>query len=168
MASLNQVQLIGHLGADPEIRTFQSGDKVANLRLATSEKWKDKSTGETKEKTEWHSVAVFGDGLVGIVERFTRKGSKIYLQGQLQTRKWQDQSGNDRYTTEVVLRPFAGSIILLDGPQGGQRDSGGQRTSGGGQGGGWQSNDWRSYGNGQTGGATGGGFKDDLNDDIPF
>lgn len=176
MASLNKVQLIGHLGADPEIRSFQSGDKVANLRVATSETWKDKNTGEKKEATEWHSVAIFGDGLVGIVERYTRKGSKVYLEGQLRTRKWQDQSGNDRYTTEIVLRPFAGSLILLDGAQrdGGQGGGQGGQSRGGGQAGGQSSggsgfrDDRAGRGGGFGGGNTGGGFGGDLDDDIPF
>lgn len=119
MSSLNKVQLIGNVGADPEIKSFQNGSRVANLRVATSEKWKDKTTGEAKEKTEWHSVAIFNDGLVGIIERFVKKGSKLYIEGQLQTRKWQDATGNDRYSTEVVLQGFGGSIVLLDGAQGG-------------------------------------------------
>lgn len=116
MASLNQCSFIGNLGADPEIRSFQSGGKVANLRLAVTEKWKDKS-GERKEKTEWVSVAIFNEGLVGVAERFLRKGSKVFIQGSLSTRKWQDQSGNDHYSTEVVLRGFNGSLVMLDGPQ---------------------------------------------------
>jgi single-strand DNA-binding protein len=115
MASLNKVMLIGNLGADPEIRSFQNGGKVANLRIATSESWKDKATGEKREKTEWHSVAIFNDGLVGVVERFLKKGSKVYLEGQLQTRKWQDSSGADRYSTEVVLQGFGGTLVMLDG-----------------------------------------------------
>lgn len=172
MASLNKVQLIGRLGADPEIRSFQSGDKVANLRVATSEKWKDKNTGETKEATEWHSVAIFGDGLVGIVERFTKKGSQVFLEGQLKTRKWQDQSGNDRYTTEIVLRPYAGCLILLDGAQGGQGGQGG----GGGVGGGQRSGQSGGQSGGSgfrddragRGGGFGGGFGQELDDDIPF
>lgn len=160
MASLNKVQLIGHLGADPEIKSFQSGDKVANIRVATSESWKDKQTGEKKEKTEWHSVAIFGDGLVGIVERFTRKGSKVYLEGQLQTRKWQDQAGNDRYSTEIVLRPFNGSLILLDGAQrDGNSDGGNSRY-------GAQREEWGKAGARGAGG--GGKAREDLDDDIPF
>lgn len=169
--SLNKVQLIGHLGADPEIRSFQSGDKVANLRIATSESWKDKNTGEKQERTEWHSVSIFGDGLVGVVERFTRKGSKIYVEGQLQTRKWQDQQGNDRYTTEIVLRPFNGSLILLDSANGGggggqQRQGGGGSQQGGGYGGGFRDDRQQGFGGSATGG--GSSFKDDLDDDIPF
>ena len=111
--SLNKVMLIGNLGADPEIRSFQNGGKVANLRIATSETWKDRNTGERQERTEWHTVAIFSEGLVGVVERFLRKGSKVYIEGQLQTRKWQDQSGNDRYSTEVVLRGLNGTLTML-------------------------------------------------------
>ena len=111
---LNKVQLIGNVGADPEIRSFSNGGKVANIRLATSERWRDKNTGERKEKTEWHSIAVFNDGLVGVIERYVKKGSKLYIEGKLQTRKWQDQSGNDRYSTDVVLQCFGGTIVMLD------------------------------------------------------
>lgn len=114
MASLNKVMLIGNLGADPEIRSFSNGGKVANLRLATSETWKDKNTGERQERTEWHTVAIFNDGLVSVVERYLKKGSKVFVEGQLQTRKWQDQSGADRYSTEVVLRGFGGTLTMLD------------------------------------------------------
>ena len=116
--SVNKVILVGNLGQDPEIKSFQNGGKVANLRVATSESWKDKQTGERKEKTDWHTVAIFGDGLVGVAERFLRKGSKVYLEGKLQTRKWQDQSGNDRYSTEVVLNGPGASLTMLDGAQG--------------------------------------------------
>jgi single-strand DNA-binding protein len=118
---LNEVKLIGSLGADPEVRSFQNGGKVCNLRVATSESWKDKNSGERKERTEWHSVAIHSDGLVSVAERYLRKGSKVYLSGQLRTRKWQDQSGNDRYSTEVVLQGFDAKLIMLDGPQGGER-----------------------------------------------
>lgn len=124
MASLNKVTLIGNLGADPEIRTFDNGGKVCNLRIATSETWKDKNTGEKKEKTEWHTVAVFQEGLVRVCEQYLKKGSKVYIEGALQTRKWQDKSGNDRYSTEVVLQGFGGSMIMLDG-----RSSGGDSGS---------------------------------------
>jgi single-strand DNA-binding protein len=150
--SLNKVMLIGNLGADPEIRTFQNGGKVANLRIATSESWKDRNTGERQERTEWHTVAIFGEGLVGVVERFLKKGSKIYVEGKLQTRKWQDQQGNDRYSTEVVLQGPGAVMTMLDGAQGG-----------GGGGGGW---DQGSSSGGSSGGASGG--YDDLDDDIPF
>jgi len=172
--SLNKVMLIGNLGADPEIRSLPSGSRVANLRIATSENWKDKNTGERQERTEWHSVAIFSDGLIGVVERFLRKGSKVYIEGQLKTRKWQDQSGNDRYSTEVVIQGMGGVLTMLDGAPGG---GGGQRGGGGGgswdQGGGSQSSgggdNWRS-GGGSGGGKTSGGGSnyDDLDDDIPF
>ncbi|MFW2350561.1 single-stranded DNA-binding protein [Qipengyuania sp.] len=172
--SLNKVMLIGNLGADPEIRSFQNGGKVANLRIATSETWKDRNTGERQERTEWHTVAIFSEGLVGVVERFLRKGSKVYIEGQLQTRKWQDQSGNDRYSTEVVIRGMNGTLTMLDGAQGGSGGGGGgQRgggswdqgggSSGGGSGGGW------NQGGGSSSGSSGGGSNyDDLDDDIPF
>ena len=119
--SVNRVTLLGNLGRDPEVRTFQNGGKVCNLTLATSESWKDKNTGERKERTEWHNVAIFSEPLARIAEQYLRKGSKVYLEGQLETRKWQDQSGQDRYTTEVVLRPFGGVLTLLDKPQGQER-----------------------------------------------
>lgn len=127
--SLNSVSLIGNLGADVEVRTFQNGGKVANLRVATSETWKDKNTGERKEKTEWHMVAIFQEGLVRIAEQYLKKGSKVYLEGKLATRKWQDQSGADRYSTEVVLQGFDGKLLMLDGKSG---DSGGGYDQGGG------------------------------------
>jgi len=132
--SVNKVTLLGNLGADPEIRSFQNGGRVANLRIATSETWKDKNTGEKKERTEWHTVAVFIDGLVSVIEQNVSKGSKVYIEGQLETRKWQDQSGADRYSTEVVLRPYAGTLVLLGG--GGQGGSGGSGGYSGGSGGG--------------------------------
>lgn len=126
--SVNKVIIVGNLGADPEIKTFQNGGKIANLRVATSESWKDKQSGERREKTEWHSITVQGDGLVGVVERFLHKGSKVYFEGKLQTRKWQDKDGNDRYSTEVVVG-MGGSLTMLDGAKGGGGSSGG---SGGG------------------------------------
>ena len=164
--SLNKVMLIGNLGADPEIRSFQNGGRVANLRIATSETWKDRD-GQRQEKTEWHTVAIFSEGLVNVVENYLKKGSKVFVEGQLQTRKWQDQSGNDRYSTEVVLRGFNGTLTMLDGRGeggggggggygGGQRSGGGYGSSGGGSGG--------DYG----GGSSGGSNYDDLDDDIPF
>ncbi len=116
--SVNKVILIGNLGADPEIKSFQSGGRIANLRLATSESWKDKATGEKKERTEWHSVTINSDGLVGVVERYLRKGSKVYIEGKLQTRKWTDKDGGDRYSTEVVVGGIGGSLVMLDGAQG--------------------------------------------------
>ncbi len=121
MASLNKVQLIGNLGADPEVRSFQNGGKVCNMRIATSETWKDRNTGEKQERTEWHTVAVFSEGLVNVCENYLKKGSKVYIEGQLQTRKWQDQNGQDRYSTEVVLRGFNGTLVMLDS----KRDGGG-------------------------------------------
>ena len=171
--SLNKVMLIGNLGADPEIRSFQNGGKVANLRIATSETWKDRNTGERQERTEWHTVAIFSEGLVGVVERFLRKGSKVYIEGQLQTRKWQDQSGNDCYSTEVVIRGMNGSLTMLDGAQGGSGGGGGQRGGGSSwdQGGGGSSGSWNQGGESSGGGArsSGGGSNyDDLDDDIPF
>ena len=166
--SLNKVMLIGNLGADPEIRSFQNGGKVANLRIATSETWKDRNTGERQEKTEWHTVAIFSEGLIGVVERFLKKGSKVYIEGALQTRKWQDKDGQDRYSTEVVLRGLNGTLTMLDGAQGGgggQRSGaygGGSQQSGGGD-------NWRSGESSGSGGGSGGGSNyDDLDDDIPF
>ncbi len=163
--SVNKVILVGNLGRDPEVRTFQNGGKVCNLRVATSESWKDRNTGERRERTEWHSVAIFSEPLARIAEQYLRKGSKVYLEGQLETRKWQDQSGQDRYTTEVVLRPYRGELTLLDG-----------RGEGGG-----------GYGGGSGGGEYGGGYDDpgygsgsgsgsgparapsrDIDDEIPF
>ena len=175
--SLNKVMLIGNLGADPEIRSFQNGGKVANLRIATSETWKDRNTGERQERTEWHTVAIFSEGLVSVVERFLKKGSKVYIEGKLQTRKWQDQNGQDRYSTEVVLRGFDGTLTMLDGAQGGGGGGGGyggggQRGggSGGGYGGGSSGGNDQGGGWNQGGGGSGGGGAnyDDLEDDIPF
>ena len=120
--SVNKVILIGNLGNDPEIRSMQNGNRVANLAVATSESWKDKQTGERRERTEWHRVVVFNEGLVNLCERYLKKGSKVYIEGQLETRKWQDQSGNDRYTTEVVMRPFRSELTMLDSRQGGERE----------------------------------------------
>jgi single-strand DNA-binding protein len=184
--SVNKVILVGNLGADPEVKSFQNGGRIANLRIATSENWKDKNTGERKERTEWHSVVLNSDGLVGVAERFLRKGSKVYIEGQLRTRKWQDQSGNDRYTTEVSVGGMGGVLTMLDGAQGGGGGSrgggggndwggGGGRSSGGGDDwGGGSSRGGSSSGGGsdwgRTGGSSGGsgGFGDDLDDDIPF
>ena len=185
--SVNKVILIGNLGQDPEVKSFQNGGRIANLRIATSESWKDKNTGERKERTEWHSVVLQSDGLVGVAERYLKKGSKVYIEGSLRTRKWQDQSGNDRYTTEVSVG-MNGVLTMLDGAQGGSGGagrsgsggwddsgmgggSGGGRSGGGGSRGG--GNDWGggsggSSGGGSSGGSRGGGFADDLDDDIPF
>jgi single-strand DNA-binding protein len=151
--SVNKVILIGNLGQDPEVRNFPSGGKVVNLRIATSENWRDKNTGERKERTEWHSVAIYNENLGRIAEQYLRKGSKVYLEGQLETRKWQDQSGQDRYTTEVALRPYRGELTLLDGRGGG---GGGDYERGGDRG-------------GTGGGSQGGGGRGmDLDDEIPF
>ncbi|WP_340588808.1 single-stranded DNA-binding protein [Erythrobacter alti] len=173
--SLNKVMLIGNLGADPEIRSFQNGGKVANLRIATSETWKDRD-GQRQERTEWHTVAIFSEGLVNVVENYLKKGSKVFVEGQLQTRKWQDQNGQDRYSTEVVLRGFNGTLTMLDGaPGGGGSRGGGGGGYGGGGGGGQSSGGW-DQGGGSSGGSGGGGGQpsgggsnyDDLDDDIPF
>jgi len=175
--SLNKVMLIGNLGQDPEVKSFQNGGRIANLRIATSESWKDKNSGERKERTEWHTVVLQSDGLVGVAERFLRKGSKVYIEGQLRTRKWQDQSGNDRYTTEISVG-MNGTLTMLDGAQGGgggggQRGGGGGGdwdrgggSSGGGSSGGGSS--WGQTGGGSRSGGGGGGYADDLDDDIPF
>jgi single-strand DNA-binding protein len=157
--SVNKVIIIGNLGRDPEVRTFQNGGKVCNLRIATSENWKDRATGERKEKTEWHSVAIFNENLARIAEQYLKKGSKVYLEGQLETRKWQDQSGQDRYSTEVVLRTIGSSMVLLDSREGG---GGYQDDRGGGYG-----DDRGGYG----GTAGGGGSRTpagDIDDEIPF
>jgi single-strand DNA-binding protein len=168
--SVNKVILVGNLGKDPEARTFANGGKVVSFSLATSENWKDRASGERKEKTEWHNVSIFSEGLAGVAERFLKKGSKVYIEGQLETRKWQDQSGNDRYTTDVVLRNFNSSMVLLDG-----------REGGGGGGGGSRSYDQDAGGFGGGGSSYGGGggskpqsrpqpaaFDTDLDDDVPF
>ncbi|WP_299653318.1 single-stranded DNA-binding protein [uncultured Tateyamaria sp.] len=166
--SVNKVILIGNLGRDPEVRTFQNGGKVCNLRIATSETWKDRNTGERKERTEWHSVAIFSEPLARVAEQYLRKGSKVYLEGQLETRKWQDQSGQDRYSTEVVLRPYTSTLTMLDG----RSEGGGGGNFGGGGGGGQMGYDDRDGG---YGGGGGGGSSQpspapsrDLDDEIPF
>lgn len=159
--SVNKVILVGNLGRDPEVRSFQNGGKVCNLRIATSENWKDRNTGERRERTEWHSVAIFSEPLARIAEQYLRKGSKVYIEGQLETRKWQDQSGQDRYSTEVVLRPYRGELTLLDGRGEG---GGGGNYGGGSSGGGY---DDRS-GGGYDSGPSGGGSNRDLDDEIPF
>ncbi|MFN4191444.1 MAG: single-stranded DNA-binding protein [Tabrizicola sp.] len=176
--SVNKVILIGNLGRDPEVRSFQNGGKVVNLRIATSETWRDRNTGERKERTEWHSVAIFNEALGKIAEQYLKKGSTVYIEGSLETRKWQDQSGQDKYTTEIVLRPYNGNLTLLGGRDGGAGggagydDRGGYDDSGigGGQGGG--------YGGGSSGGGRGGlgggsssgggGGRSDMDDEIPF
>ena len=180
--SLNKVMIIGNLGADPEVKTFQNGGRIANLRIATSENWKDKATGERKERTEWHTVVINSDGLVGVAERYLRKGSKVYIEGQLRTRKWQDASGNDRYSTEVSVGGIGGVMTMLDGAPGSGGGGGGGAKSGGDWGGGGSSGGsrggggggWNESGGGSSGGSGGssrgggGGFADDLDDDIPF
>ncbi|MBE1296890.1 single-stranded DNA-binding protein [Phycobacter azelaicus] len=168
--SVNKVILIGNLGRDPEVRTFQNGGKVCNLRIATSETWKDRNTGERREKTEWHSVAVFNEGLVRVCEQYLRKGSKVYIEGQLQTRKWQDQNGQDRYSTEVVLQGFGSTLTMLDGRgEGGGGQSGGGYgggSAGGGYGGGGY--DSGPQGGGGFGGGQGGPSHNIDDDEIPF
>ena len=177
--SVNKVILVGNLGRDPESRSFQNGGKVVNLRIATSESWKDKNTGERKEKTEWHSVAIFNEGLGNVAERFLRKGSKVYIEGALQTRKWQDQAGVDKYSTEIVLQGFNSVLTMLDGAPGGGGGAGASRGGG---------DDWAGGGDdfagqGSSRGGSGGNFNsggqrsgasktndfaDDLDDDVPF
>lgn len=126
--SVNKVILVGNLGRDPEVRTFQNGGKVVNLRIATSERWRDRNTGENRERTEWHSVAIFNEQLAKVAEQYLRKGSKVYLEGQLETRKWQDQGGQERYTTEIVLRAFRGELHMLDGRGEGGASYGGESS----------------------------------------
>ena len=190
--SVNKVILVGNLGADPEVKSFQNGGKVCNLRIATSESWKDRMSGEKKERTEWHSVSIFSEGLAGVAERFLRKGSKVYIEGQLRTRKWQDQSGNDRYTTEVVLQGPGAVLTMLDGAPGGGGGQGGGYGGGGARGGQQGVSDWSGgssgFGGGDydnfgasSGGGFGGGqgrssggssrapsFDNDLDDEVPF
>ena len=169
--SVNKVILVGNLGKDPESKSFQNGGKVVNLRIATSESWKDRQSGEKKEKTEWHNVVINDERLAETAEKYLRKGAKVYLEGQIQTRKWQDQSGADRYTTEVVVPRFGGVLTMLDGAPG----SGGSGGGGGGRG---VRDEWN--GGDDFGGPSGGmnapsrgaparsGFADDLDDDVPF
>ena len=163
--SVNKVILIGNLGADPEVRTFQNGGKVCNLRIATSETWKDRESGERRERTEWHSVAIFSEPLIRVAEQYLHKGSKIYVEGQLETRKWQDQNtGQDRYSTEVVLRPYRSELTMLDS----RGDGGGGSGSGGAGGGGQQGGDFDDRGNGGNGGGGAGGGGGGNDDEIPF
>ncbi len=147
MGSVNKAMILGNLGSDPDVKSFQNGGKIANLRVATSESWTDKASGEKKERSEWHSVTLSSDGLVSVAERFLRKGSKVYIEGQLRTRKWQDQSGNDRYSTEIVVGGFDGKLVMLDGAKGKQEDSVKLEK---------QDASW------------GGNHGDDLDDDVPF
>jgi len=160
--SVNKVILIGNLGRDPEVRSFQNGGKVVNLRIATSENWKDRNTGERRERTEWHSVAIFNENLGRIAEQYLRKGSTVYIEGQLETRKWQDKDGQDRYTTEIVLRQFRGELTLLGGRDSGSGGGGGysdDRSGGGSSGGGYPDD---------RGGPASGGGRGDMDDEIPF
>ena len=161
--SVNKVILVGNIGRDPEIRTTQDGMRVANMSLATSESWRDKNSGERKERTEWHRVVVFNERLVDVIEKYVRKGSKLYIEGALQTRKWTDNSGQERYTTEVVLQRFRGELTMLDGRggggEGGMGGGGPDETGSGGGGGG---------GPGSGGGRRSGGGAQDLDDEIPF
>jgi single-strand DNA-binding protein len=172
--SVNKVILVGNLGADPEIRRLNSGDPVVNFRIATSESWRDKNSGERKEKTEWHSIVVFNDNLAKVAEQYLKKGMKVYIEGQLQTRKWQDQTGNDRYTTEIVLQKFRGELQMLDarGQSGDGQASysgGGGQASDFGQSGPTEGMNRNGGGNRVSGGAVGGGGSSrDLDDEIPF
>jgi single-strand DNA-binding protein len=180
--SVNKVILIGNVGADPEIRRTQDGRPIANLRIATSESWRDRNSGERKEKTEWHTVVVFNEGLCKVVEQYIKKGAKLYIEGALQTRKWQDQNGNDRYSTEVVLQGFGSTLTMLDGrgeggggnrggDYGGGDSYGGGSSGGGNYGGGYDQQPSRSGGGGGSRGGQssgGGGFSNDMDDDIPF
>jgi single-strand DNA-binding protein len=186
MAGVNKVIIVGNLGRDPEVRSFPNGGKVVNLRIATSDTWRDKQTGERKERTEWHSVAIFNEALGKVAEQYLKKGSTVYIEGALETRKWQDQSGAERYTTEVVLRQFRGELTLLGGrgdsggggggggagyeERGGYEDQGGGASGGGGGGyarGGASGGGAGGYGGGAAGGAGGGG-RSDMDDEIPF
>jgi single-strand DNA-binding protein len=166
MAGVNKVILIGNLGRDPEVRTFQNGGRIVSLNIATSETWRDKASGERKERTEWHSVSIMNEPLGKIAEQYLKKGSTVYIEGQLETRKWQDQSGADRYTTEIVLRPFRGELTLLGGKgdaRGDDQRDGGQQSGGNGQ---------TGYGGGGNGYGAGGGpnsgGRSDMDDEIPF
>lgn len=175
--SVNKVILVGNVGRDPESRTFQNGGKVVSFSVATSESWKDKNSGDRKDKTEWHNVSIFSEGLARVAEQYLKKGSKVYLEGQLETRTYNDKDGVEKRATDVVLRNFNSSMVLLDGRGeggGGGRDSGGGRdefTSGGSRGGS-SGGGYGGGGGGRSGGASGGGSKtnafDDLDDDVPF
>ena len=176
MAGVNKVILVGNLGQDPESKSFANGGEVVNLRIATTENWRDKD-GQRQEKTEWHSVAIFNENVGRIAKQYLKKGSKVYIEGQLQTRKWQDQSGNDRYSTEVVLRNFNAQLVLLDGREGGGGGGGGSRGGGDDFGGGYDRGGGGSSGSGGAGGFGGGrqsgnrpppAFDSDLDDDVPF
>jgi len=161
--SVNKVILVGNLGRDPEIRSTQDGTRVANLSVATSESWRDKNSGERRERTEWHRVVVFNDRIVDVCEKYLKKGSKLYIEGALQTRKWTDQSGQEKYTTEVVLQKFRGELTMLDG-----RGGGGAGDSDDAGGGGFGDSGGGSSGPGRMGRAPAGAGGGDLDDDIPF
>lgn len=163
--SVNKVILVGNLGADPDVRRLNSGEPVVNIRIATSESWRDKNSGERREKTEWHNVVIFNDNLAKVAEQYLKKGMKVYVEGQLQTRKWQDQSGQERYTTEIVLQKFRGELQMLDA-----RGQGGEGGQVGGYSGGGRGSDFGQSGpsdNSSRGGSGGGGSRD-LDDEIPF
>ena len=163
--SVNKVILVGNLGADPEVRRLNSGDPVVNIRVATSETWRDKNSGERKEKTEWHNVVIFNDNLAKVAEQYLKKGMKVYVEGQLQTRKWQDQQGQDRYTTEIVLQKFRGELQMLDARgQGGEGGSVGYERS---ERGGGRGSDFGQSGP-ASGGGRSGGYAQELDDEIPF
>lgn len=156
--SVNKVILVGNLGADPEIRNMQDGRPVCNLRIATSETWRDKSSGERRERTEWHRVVIFNEGLCRVAEQYLKKGAKVYIEGQIQTRKWQDQSGQDRYSTEIVLQGFNSTLTMLDSRNAGGGDWGGSSGGSGGSGGGYDRDD----------GFSSGGSGAPIDDEIPF
>ncbi|TPW31317.1 single-stranded DNA-binding protein [Pararhizobium mangrovi] len=158
--SVNKVILVGNLGADPEIRRTQDGRPIANLRIATSESWRDRNSGERRERTEWHRVVIFSEGLCKVAENYLKKGAKVYIEGQLQTRKWQDQSGQDKYSTEIVLQGFNATLTMLDGRGEGGGGGGGSNYSGGDYGSG--------SGGASSGGGQSGGFSQEMDDDIPF
>lgn len=158
--SVNKVILVGNLGRDPEVRSFPDGGKLCNLRIATSERWRDRNTGEQRERTEWHNVVLRGDGLVRVAEQYLRKGSKVYVEGSLQTRKWQDQSGQDRYSTDIVVAGMGGTLTMLDGRSG---DGGGGSSSGGGG----YGND-QGYGSSYGSGSSAPAGPSDMDDEIPF
>ena len=179
--SVNKVIIVGNLGRDPEVRTFPTGGKVVNLNIATSENWRDKATGERKERTEWHRVAIFNEALGKVAEQYLKKGSTVYIEGQLETRKWQDQSGADRFTTEIVLRQFRGELTLLGGRDGGSGGGSGGGSAGGysdDRGGGYEGGTYEGgpssggsgggSGGGARSGSSGGGSRSDMDDEIPF